>query len=186
MADQDLSAVEQRADLGNTGAVKEGDGLEAGQAAFVEQGEEKGLDGVIVVMAQGDLGDPHILDGVVQSAPAHLGAHGTGVFLLAQIEDHVVDLTIYNGIGDVDLLAVFGHGREIHALPAVSMTHIQGNGDHLKGDGIELAQLGQSGEQHEGVLAAGHAHGDGVAGLDHIVVFHTAAGKGENLVHGAS
>ena len=39
-------------------------------------------------------------------------------------------------------------------------------------------------QQHEGVLPPCHPYCDPVAGADHIVVLHTAAGKRENLFHG--
>ena len=183
VTDEDLAAVEQGADLGDAGAVEEGDRLETGQAAFIEQGEEEGLDGVVVVMAQSDFSDAHILQRVVQSAPAHLGAHGAGILFLSKVEDDMVDLALDEGVWDIQLLTVFGHGGEVHALPAIGVAHVKGNGDHIEGNGIELAQFGHGGEQDKGVLAAGDTHGNGVVGLDHIVIFHAAAREGEDFVH---
>ena len=180
-----LRAVEEGTDLGDAHAVQVGHRLEAGEPPLVEEGEEEGLDGVVEVVAQGDLGDAPVPDGVVESAPAHFGAHGAGVLLLPQVEDDVVDLRGEEGVGDAQLLAVGRHRGEVHALAPVHMAHVQGEGLHGEGLGVKLRQLGQGGQEGEGVLAAGDPHGDPVAGLDHVVVLHTAAGVAQNSVQHA-
>ena len=83
---QILAAVEQRADLGDLSAVQPGDGLETGQAAFVDQGHEERLDGIIVVVTQSDFVDTSLQHGAVQGTAAHLGAHGAGIFLLTEMK----------------------------------------------------------------------------------------------------
>ena len=149
--------------------------LEAGEPPLVEQGEEEGLHRVVKVVAQGDLGDAPLLQGVVEGAPAHLGAHGAGVLLPAEIEDDVVDLRLQQGEGHIDGAAVLRHRGEVHPLTPVHVAHIQGEGLHGEGLGVELPQPGQGGQQGDGVLAAGHPHRHPVAGPDHVVVLHTAA-----------
>ena len=183
VAEHPLPAVEQGADLGNAGAVQVGHGLEAGQPPLVKQGEEEGLHRVVEVVAQGDLGDAVLLQGVVEGAPAHLGAHGAGVLLLAQIKDDVVDFAVEQREGHVQLPAQGLHPGEVHPLSPVHMAHIQGVGLHGKGLGVELPQPGQGHQQGQGVLAPGHPHRHPVPGLDHVVVLHTAADIAQNLVH---
>ena len=181
-----LRAVEQRPDLGDVGAVQIGHRLEAGDPPLVKEGEEKGLDGVVKVVAQGDLGDAPVPDGVVKGPPPHLGAHGAGVLLLPQVEDDVVDLRGQKGVGDLQRLAVGRHRGEVHPLAPVHAAHVQGEGLHREGLGVKLRQLGQGGQQGEGVLSPGDPHGDPVPRLDHVVVLHAAAGIAYNSIeHGA-
>ena len=126
-------------------------------------------------MAQGDLGDAVLPQGVVEGAPAHLGAHGAGVLLLAQIKDDVVDFAVEQREGHVQLPAQGLHPGEVHPLSPVHMAHIQGVGLHGKGLGVELPQPGQGHQQGQG--------GDAVVGCDHLIVLHTAADIAQNLVH---
>ena len=117
--DHALPAVEEGPDLGDARPGQVGDGLEAAEAALVEEGEEEGLHRVVKVVAQGDLLDPFLLKGVVEGAPAHLGAHGAGVFLFSQVKDDVADLGGDEGKGDGDALAVVSEGAEIRGLQAL-------------------------------------------------------------------
>ena len=96
----------------------------------------------------------------------------------------MVDLTIYNGIGHPQLPAVGLHRGKVHAGAAVGVAHIQGDGLHRKGHGVKFPQLGQGGEQHQGVLAPRHPNRHPVSGGYHLVILHTAAHQGEYLVHG--
>ena len=179
VGDHGLAAVEQGPDLGDPGAVQEGHRLEAAQPPLVDQGHEEGLHRVVVVVAQGDLGEPPLRHSVVQRPPAHLGTHGAGVLLLPELEDDPVDLGGHHGIGHVQLPAPGRHRAEVHPRDP----QVQGDGLHGEGARIELPQPGQGGQQGQRVLAAGHPHRHAVAGLDHVVVLHTAADQGEDLVH---
>jgi len=108
----------------------------------------------------------------MQRAPAHFGAHGTGVFLFAQVKDNVVDLGGHQGVRDLPGGAPVRHRGEVHPRNA----QIQGDGLHGKGLGIELPQAGQHGQQGQGVLAAGNAHRHAVARLNHVIILDAAAG----------
>ncbi len=135
VTDQILPAVEQGADLGDLGAVQPGDGLEAGQAALEDQGHEEGLHCVVKVVPQCDLGDALLQEGAVEGATPHLGAHGAGVLLLAQIKNDVLDLTAEDGVGDVQLPAQLGNRSEVHPRPSICVSHVQSDGLHVKGLG---------------------------------------------------
>ena len=124
MAHHLLPAVEHGADLGDAHAVQPGHRLETGQAPFKDKGHKESLHRVVIVVPQGDLGDPPLLHGVVQGATAHFGAHGAGVLLLAHIKDNMVDLAGNQGIGNAQLLAVAGHRGKVHTRTAVGVAHI--------------------------------------------------------------
>ena len=119
----------------------------------------------------------------MQCPPAHFGTHGAGVLLPAHIKDDVVDLTLQQSEGDVQLPAQLGHRREVHPRPSIGAAHVQGEGLYLERNGVEFPQLGQGGQQHQRVLTAGDAHSDTVVGGDHLIVLHTAADQGKNTVH---
>lgn len=99
VADKIFSAVEQGADLGDVGAAEIGDGLKAGQPPLENKGHVKGLHGIVIVVAQGDLPNASLLHGLMQGTPAELGAQRAGVLLLLDIEDHVVDVALQQGVG---------------------------------------------------------------------------------------
>ena len=177
VADEPLPAVEQGADLDNAGAVQVGDRLEAGQPSLIKQGEKEGLNGVVVVVAQRHLIQTPLQHGVVEGTPPHFRTQSAGIFLLTQVEDDVVDLRGHPGIGYVQGLAKLSHRAEVHARHP----HIHGDGLQLKGDGVEGPQPGHGGQQRQGILSAGHADGDAVAGGDHFVVLDAPAGIRKNL-----
>ena len=137
------------------------------------------------MVAQGDLGDAPLLERVVEGATPHFGAQGAGVALLAQVEDDVVDFGVQQGVGHIQPGAQVRHPGEVGALPAVGVAHVQSNGLHREGLGIELPQLGQGRQQRQGILSPGDPNGHPVPGLNHVVILHTAADVAQNLVHGA-
>ena len=183
VADEVLPAVEQGAYLGDPRPVQVGDRLEAGQPPLEDQGHEECLHRVVVVVAQGDFGYPPLLEGGVEGAPAHLGAQGAGVLLLPGVEYDPANLGGDHCVGHTQLLAQPGHRLGVGPLAGVGRAQVQGDGFHRKGDGVELPQLGQGHQQHQGVLPPRHPHRNPVAVVDHIVVLHTPPGEGKNFVH---
>ena len=89
------------------------------------------------MVAQSQLADPPLADGVVQRAPAHLGAEGAGIVLLAHVKDDLLDVGLEAGIGDVLLPAQLRHRGKVHALKA----QLDGDGLQLEGLGIEALQV---------------------------------------------
>ena len=135
------------------------------------------------MVPQGDLVQTPLLQCAVQRSPAHFGTHGAGILLPAHIKNDVVDLTLQQSKGDIQVPAQPGHRRKVHPRPSIGVSHVQGECLHLEGNGIKFPQLGQGHQQHQRVLAAGDAHGDAVVGCDHLIVLHTAADQGKNTVH---
>ena len=129
-ADVVLPAVQQGTDLGNAGAVQVSHRLEAADAPLKQQVHQQRLDGVVIVMAQGDLPDAQVRKGRVQAAPPQLGAQGAGVLLLPLIEHNVVYRHLDAGIGHVQLPAQVRHGVEAHT-----------RGAGLQGDGVDHAVI---------------------------------------------
>lgn len=180
--DHGLADVEQGADLGDVGAVQVGHGMKAGQPAFVEQREKKGLHRVVVVVAQGHCVDARLLQGGVEGPPAHFGAQGAGVFLLPCLKDDMVHLGGDAVKGDPQVPAVVVQGGQVHPRCA----HVHREGFHRKAPREKPGKAGQRGQQHQGVLPPGHADGDPLAGGDHVIVRHTAAEQAEDFLHGCA
>ena len=78
-----LAGVDERADLRNAAAIHVRHGPEAAQAPLEQQAHEEGLDRVVEVVAEGELGYAARADRVVERAPAHLRAQRAGIVLLA-------------------------------------------------------------------------------------------------------
>ena len=171
VADGLLRQVQHGPDLGNAGFVQVGHGLKAADAALKQQGHKEGLHGIVVVVAQGDLVAAPVQKGLVQGAPAHFGAHGAGVLLMAMVEDDGTDLRVNGGVGDIQPAAQLRHRGKIHAGKA----HVDGDGLQGEGAGMVLPEPGQQGQKGQRILAARHADGDLIAGGDHMIVLHAAA-----------
>ena len=84
-----LPTVEQGTYLGDARPVQIGDRLKAGQPPLKDQGHKKGLHCVVVVVSQRDFGNSSLSQRGVKRPPAHLGAHGAGIFLPAQVKNDV-------------------------------------------------------------------------------------------------
>ena len=178
-----LTGIDERANLRDAGAVQIGDGAEAAQPAFKQQAHHEGLHCIVKMVAERQLGDPSLRDGIVDSAPAHFGAERTGVILPAHIKHDFFDVSFQTGIGDAQLSAHFLHGGEIHPGKA----KLNGDGLQFKGKGIIAFQMVQSDEQQHAVLPAGNPYGNPVSRGDHAVIIHgtpDSAGKIiERIVH---
>ena len=59
-----------------------------------------------------------LTDSIVERTTAHFGAQRTGVILIADIENYLLDIGLEAGVGNVTLLAHFAYGLKIHALEA--------------------------------------------------------------------
>ena len=179
-ADVILVAVQQRADLGHAGAVQKRHRLEAADAALEQQIHQQRLHRVVIVVAQGDLADALFRQGGVQAAPPQFGAQGAGILLLPLLEDDLVHRHLNAGVGHLQPFAQRRHAGEVHARHA----HLHGDGLHREGDGVEFLQPGQGYQRQQAVLSAADAHGDAVAGFDHMIVLHAPADKPQNMLHG--
>ena len=131
------------------------------------------------MVAQGHLINAQLLEGGVHGPPAHFRAHGAGVLFPPQVEDDVENLRLNEVVGHVQLPAQPLHRGKVHPGRA----GVDGDGVELKGRGVELPQLRHGVQQHQGVLAAGHPHGDLVPGVDHVVVLHAPAQVGQDMLH---
>ena len=169
-----LPAVEQGANLGDAHAVQVGHRLEAGQPSLIEEGEEEGLHGIVVVVAQGNLIQPQLGHGIVEGSTAHLSAHGAGILFLAHIKNNVKDLGGDDVVGHLQLVTQGLHRAEVHLRHA----GMHRQGVELKGHGVELLQPSHGGEQHQGVLPPRNPHSDTVSGLNHIIILNTTAQMG--------
>ena len=181
-ADEILRHIKQRADERDVGAVEVGHGLEARDAALIEQREHIRLDHIIEMVAEGDLVAACGLRGLVQRAAAHLRAQRTGVFLVADVENDRSDLGRDADVFYTETVAERLHRREIHFVVA----HFERDRDDFELFGIETAELRQRDEQGERVLAARNADRHAVAFLYHIVMVHRAADIREHFLHGVS
>ena len=90
----------QRADHRQVLAGEVAHRRKAAEPPLVEQVHDKGLDGVVPVVAQRQLVAAQLLGGVVQGAPAHLGAEAAGVVLVPDLEHYPADVGAADLIGD--------------------------------------------------------------------------------------
>ena len=157
-------------DLGNARAVQVGHRLKAANAALIDETHQEGLHGVIIMVPQGQLIESLRHQRLIQSAPAHFGAHGAGVLLLAIVKNNGADFRLDHGIRDLQFPAHFGDAAVIHAK-----AHINGNGLQLKTFIMVLPQGRQKLQQHQGILAAGNTYGNFISVFNHRVVFHAPA-----------
>ena len=166
-------AVQQRPDLGHAGAVQIRYRLEAADAALEQQVHQQRLHRVVIVMAQGDLVDAPLRQGGVQAAPPQLGTQRAGVLFPALLKEDLIHRHLDPGIGHLQRLTQLCHAAEVHA----GHPHLQSDGLHREGNGIELPQPRQRRQRQQAVLSAADAHRHTVSRLDHMIVLHTPADK---------
>ena len=154
-------------------------GVKGVDAALVEHGEEERLNGVVAVMAEGELVGADLEAEVHQRAAAHLRAQGAGVFLLALLEDDLADLRFADDIGNVQRFAERAHAAEVEGLKA----HGEGHGGERVRIFREAAVERERVEQQQTVLAPGDADGDVVARGDHAEILVGAAQTAEYFFH---
>lgn len=177
--------VEQGADLGHPGAGHIGHRLEAGEPPLEEEAHQEGFHRVVEVVPQGQLVEAVVPHKVVERPPAHFGAQGAGVVLLADVKDDLPDVRFQYGVGQLQPPAELLHRAEVH----VREPRVHGDRLQMEGEGVEAAQVMQRHEQHQRVLSPADAHQNTVVPADHAVVVHAAAdkaGKGIQCVHIAS
>lgn len=166
-----LLYIEHGPDLGDAGAVQVRHRLEAAYPSLQEEGHDHGLHRVILMVSQGDLGDPQAVHGGAQGAPPELGAQGAGIFLLAVLKNDLVDGHLFPVIGHLQLPAEVGNGGKVHAWGAA----VNGDGYHIKGLGVKLPEPGQSAQCQYGILAAADAYRHRVPPVNHMIILHTPA-----------
>ena len=149
---------------GEAGAVQLGrHGL---QLRTVEHAHDGGLDHIVEVMPQRDFVAAQLLGLAVQVAAAHPGAEVAGV--LVGVVGHGKDVALENGHRDVQQLGV---GFDLLAIDLV-VAGVHDQKHQLKGHVAVALQLLHELCHEHGVLAAGNAHGNAVAGLHQLVALH--------------
>ena len=179
VSDIALLDIQQGTKLRHICAVKVGDGLEAADAPLHQKIHHQRFHRVVVVVSQRDLLDAKAVQLGAERAAAHLGAQGAGVFLLAAQKYDLIGGDKDDVIGDFQFFAQLFDGAKVHARNA----GINGDRHQIEPPGVEAAQVRQRRQQQHGVLAAADTDGDGIAILDHMIVLHTAADKGQNMLH---
>ncbi len=156
--------------------------LKAADAPLVYEREQKRLDRVVKVVAERELCDAALAERGAQCAAAHLGAQRAGVVFFAHVEHDLFDVRFQAGVRHAERRAQLRYRREIHAVEA----ELDRDGLERKRLRIVPVQLVERHEQHERILAARDADGDGVARRDHIIILHAPAhqtGERIQVVH---
>lgn len=125
---------------------------------------------------------PRLAERSAQRAAAHLRAQGAGVILFAHVEHDLFDIRFQAGVRYAERCAQLCHRREIHAVEP----ELDCDGLERKRLRIVPAQLIERHEQHERILAARDADGDGVARRDHVIILHAPAhqtGERVQVIH---
>ena len=172
-------AVEQGAYLGDAAAVQVRHRLKAPDAPLKEQVHQHGLHRVVEVVAQGDLGDAQVLEGGIQATPPKFGAQRAGVFFLPLLKNDLVHRYGDAGVGHLQVPAQVRHGVKAHTRGA----SFQGDSVDVKRHRVKPPQLCQGCKGQKTILAAGHAHGHGLPGVDHVIVLHATAHQAQNMLH---
>ncbi len=176
VADILFLGIEQGADQVQIGAGKIGNGGEAAEPPLIEKIQHEGVHYIVKVMAEGDALTTHLNGGAVESAAPEIGTESAGIFFFADVKDDGGDIRTDEVEGNAECIAVGGDRIKIAAWEP----HIDSDGAKRKGDGIEAAERGERGKECHGILTAGDADGDGIAGPDHVIVVQRAACKTEN------
>ncbi len=162
-----LAAIGQRPDDDVATVVGHQLGRHGFELAGEEHVEEQRLQDVVAMMAERDLGRPQFAGDAIQHAAAQARTQRTGGLAF---RDHALD----DGIG-VLVLDVEGHidaaqvvGQHLGRKARLLLVEI--DRDDVEIDRRVFAQEEQDVEQGEGILAAGKADHDLVAGLDHVEV----------------
>ncbi len=149
---------------GETGAVELGrHGLQLGT---VEHAHHGGLDHIIEVMAQRDFIAAQLPGLAVQVAAAHPGAEVTGVFV--GVVGYGKDVALKNRYRDVQQ---FGIALDLLAVDLV-IAGVHDQKYQFKGHIAVALQLLHELRHKHGILAAGNAYGNAVAGLHQFVALY--------------
>ena len=134
----------------------------------IQGAHQDGFHHIIKMVAQGDFVTAQGLGPAIEVSAAHSGAEVAGGF--GDIGYHVKDLGIEDVEGQVHLLGVMEDQLAVGgAVAGIHDQKLQGEGEVT----VLLEVAHTAGQQH-GVLAAGDADGDMVAGLDEAVVLDAA------------
>ena len=79
MPDMAFRQVNQRTNDRNPRSAEECFRMESMETAFIKQGKKQRLDGILPVVAEGQLIVSQIRTGVGQDGPAHFRTEGTGI-----------------------------------------------------------------------------------------------------------
>ena len=161
--------VHKRADYGKLGSVQirhRGEGVDA---PFKDKGHEHGLHHIVLMMGICHLLAAQFFDGLVQGAFPHLCAEGTGIFLLALLEDDLCDIGLDDGVRH------FQFPAQILNLIQVEVPEAQIYCDRMDVEPfrIEAPQALERIEKREAVFAAGDTHGNPVPVRYHLIIVHS-------------
>ena len=170
--------IQHGANLNDAGSVQIGHRLEATDTPFENQAHQEGFHCVIIVVAQRQLVEAPVQNGLIQRAPAHFGAHGARIFLLPVVKNDRRDFGFYNGIGNLQPVAQGLDAGIIH-----SQSHVYGDGLQFIGFVKIQLQSCQQHQQHQRVLPAGNAHGYFISLTNHIIIVHATANQAHQLLH---
>ncbi len=179
-----LGHIGQRADHHVAAIVAHQFGRHAFEFAAKKHVEEEGLQHVVTVVAQRNLGGPQLVRHTVQNAPAQAAAQAAHGLAFG-------DDTLDDGIG-VLILDVKRHAelRQVggqDVLGETGLLLIQVNGDQIEVNWRTGFEFEQNVQQGITVLAPRHAHHDLVALFDHVEVGnglpHLAVQALAELVH---
>ncbi len=130
-------------------------------------------------MGKGGLVAAKACRGLIKSAFAHLGAERAGVWLFADIENHLGNIRLFHMIGDADALQKIPDGRGIKAIKA----EIDRYAKELVVDFHIAAVERQRVEQEDGILATRDTHGNLIAAFYHIKFFAGPAQAPKHFLH---
>ena len=171
-----LVAVNKRADYCNFLARKPGNRRKTAHAPLVKKVHQKGFHRVLVIVAKGHFVAAVFLCDVVQKSAAHAGAKGTGVCLLAVVENDVADVCAAQNILNIPLRTELFYGGKVVGFAAE--LRVKGHGDNGVILSQKTPQACQTRKGRQRILSAGNAHGDSVAVFYHVIV-------NNRLAHGA-
>ena len=144
--------------------------------AGVEDAHQEGFDGIVEMMAQGDLVAAQGAGAAVQVAAAHAGAQVAR--RLFHVKHGIKNGCFEEGEGHVQQGGVVFEGPAVRG--GVAGVHAQE--DEPEGDLVAPLQLLEQLGQEHGGLAAGNAHGNLVARVDHVIVADGLDELVENLM----
>ncbi len=145
-----FAEINERPDDGEAGAVEMGAGKKGFELAGIQEAQDEGFDGVVVVMGVGDFVEA-VLDGkTVDDSPPEIGAYEAGVLAAA----------FGDGAGDVGLQGVVGHaeaGAEFRQRGRVEVAgelKVEGYGGQFERPGGAVADGGEGIGEKNAVLAS--------------------------------
>jgi len=159
-----LFAGAERADDGVGAVVAQELERHRGQPSLEKLVDEQGFDQVVHVMAEGDLGEAHLLGIGIEHASPQARTHGAWRDLRF-LANHGVDGRRQDLVGNAQALADFGDAVRVVA----GESGVDGDAVDLELDGRALSQGCQQVEQCPGILAAAESHQDTVAIVEQFV-----------------